>query len=532
MEKLLWQTYEDRQDLLLRLVNHQTITHSAGEKTFPSFVKQLLLQLNYFQAHKDHIHLVQTEDDKEAVLAFYQAPTSKKTITLISHYDTVGIEDYGSFQSESTDPVALMNIFQQYSNYLSEDAIADLNNDTYLFGRGTMDMKAGLMLHLSLIELATVEQWDINLILITVPDEEVNSSGMRKAVSVLAELTKQHQLNIQLHLNSEPTFQQSEQEEAHYIYSGSIGKIMPGVLCYGKETHVGNPFEGVSSNYMMSYINQAIEYNTAFKETYEHETTPVPVSLICRDNKQVYDVQTPFSTFSLYNLFIYQRTPKQVYRQFIDTVITAVERCENNLLKILETEDLPFETKINVLTYEQLTDYAIQQYGKGKVQQIINDAIAETPELSLQSIAVVNQLIQLCRDITPAVVTFFATPYYPAVNASDDKQVQSIIAHVKHLMFTEFNRTSKHVHYFNGISDSSYLKFDADLEQIEVYEHNAPNFKQTYDIPFVAIKEISAPTLLCGPIGKDAHKVSERLHKESAFKELPVILKSVIQQYI
>ena len=55
------------------------------------FVKQLLLQLNYFQEHKGHIHLVPTEDDKEAVLAFYQAPTSKKTITLISHYDTVGI---------------------------------------------------------------------------------------------------------------------------------------------------------------------------------------------------------------------------------------------------------------------------------------------------------------------------------------------------------------------------------------------------------------------------------------------------------
>ena len=46
------------------------------------------------------------------------------------------------------------------------------------------------------------------------------------------------------------------------------------------------------------------------------------------------------------------------------------------------------------------------------------------------------------------------------------------------------------------------------LEQIEVYERNAPNFRRTYDIPFSAIKEISAPTLLCGPIGKDAHKVN------------------------
>ena len=60
----------------------------------------------------------------------------------------------------------MKKIFQQYSNYLSEEAVEDLNSDTYLFGRGIMDMKAGLMLHLSLIELATVEQWDINLVLI------------------------------------------------------------------------------------------------------------------------------------------------------------------------------------------------------------------------------------------------------------------------------------------------------------------------------------------------------------------------------
>ncbi len=145
-----------------------------------------------------------------------------------------------------------------------------------------MDMKAGLMLHLSLIEQASIEAWDINLILVTVPDEEVNSSGMRKAVETIARLKQQHQLDIQLHLNSEPTFQQASADEHHYIYSGSIGKIMPGVLCYGKETHVGNPMDGLSSNFMMSYINQAIEYNDEFKETFENETTPLPVSLMTK----------------------------------------------------------------------------------------------------------------------------------------------------------------------------------------------------------------------------------------------------------
>ncbi|SUM34802.1 peptidase [Staphylococcus gallinarum] len=75
------------------------------------------------------------------------------------------------------------------------------------------------------------------------------------------------------------------------------------------------------------------------------------------------------------------------------------------------------------LTYEQLLDYAIKQHGKGKVQQIIDEAIGKTSDLNLQSVAVVDELIQLCRDITPAVVTFFATPYYPAVNASDNQQI-------------------------------------------------------------------------------------------------------------
>lgn len=96
----------------------------------------------------------------------------------------------------------------------------------------------------------------------------------------------------------------------------------------------------------------------------------------------------------------------------------------------------------------------------------------------------------------------------------------------------QFQRQSERVHYFNGISDSSYLNFDGDMEQIAAYEKNTPNFNKTYQLPFEVIKDISAPILLCGPIGKDAHKVSERLHKKSAFEELPVVLEQIINSYI
>src|SRR5699024_17414 len=104
---------------------------------------------------------------------------------------------------------------------------------------------------------------------------------------------KEKNLNILLHLNSEPTFQQAPGSNTHYVYSGTIGKLMPSVYIYGKETHVGNAMNGLSSNWLMSFLNRKIEYNHSFIETYEGESTPLPVSLMMRDLKEQYDVQTP-----------------------------------------------------------------------------------------------------------------------------------------------------------------------------------------------------------------------------------------------
>jgi len=71
---------------------------------------------------------------------------------------------------------------------------------------------------------------------------------MHAAVQKLNQIRKEDHLDIALHLNSEPTFSQAENDPNHYVYSGTIGKIMPSVLCYGKETHVGQPLNGISSN--------------------------------------------------------------------------------------------------------------------------------------------------------------------------------------------------------------------------------------------------------------------------------------------
>src|SRR5699024_11134979 len=173
-----------------------------------------------------------------------------------------------------------------------EGARGDVLSDEYLFGQGTMDMKMGLVLHLHLLELASNENWPINLMLVTVPDEEVGSAGMRAAVKDMIKLGEQHGLDFNLFLNSEPTFSQRPQDENYYIYSGTIGKIMPSALFYARETHAGEPLSGINAHYMASFMTNRMEYASDFtEEAYGEKTTP-PVCLKTIDLKKDYSTQT------------------------------------------------------------------------------------------------------------------------------------------------------------------------------------------------------------------------------------------------
>ena len=69
---------------------------------------------------------------------------------------------------------------------------------------------------------------------------------MRAAVTKLLELKEKYNLIYKLFLNGEPVFTQEPGDGSFYVYSGSIGKIMPSALFYGKETHVGEPLSGIT----------------------------------------------------------------------------------------------------------------------------------------------------------------------------------------------------------------------------------------------------------------------------------------------
>src|SRR5699024_11558936 len=79
-------------------------------------------------------------------------------------------------------------------------------------------------------------------------------------------IKKKHSLDISLFLNSEPSFTQRPEDPNYYIYSGSIGKIMPSALFYGIETHAGEPLRGLNAYYMASFLNRQMEFTDTFSE--------------------------------------------------------------------------------------------------------------------------------------------------------------------------------------------------------------------------------------------------------------------------
>lgn len=528
VEKMMWDTPEKLRSLLCEIVSWESQTLTKGEQQFSKKLQAKLQQLQYFIENPAYLNLYDVDHERKVVSALYKNADIKETVVLISHYDTVQIEEYGSFMPLATLPEELTNAFLVNPSMLNSSARKDLASGDYLFGRGVMDMKMGLALHMQLIETAIDEQWPINLLLITVPDEEVNSAGMRQAVKRIVEIQKKQNLDIILFLNSEPSFSQGPTDLKEYIYSGTIGKIMPAALFYGKETHVGEPLKGITAPFMSAFLTVEMEWNDQFLEEDYGEITPLPVSLQLKDLKEQYSTQTPYRAVTMYNVFMMKRSAGEVMTIFEEVAKKAMAKCQDHYQLICQRQGVEEIGNIQVLRFEELFAYAIKKMGGKRVAEIKNLVISnESLDDREKSLKIADQLLIQCQELAPAVILLFAPPYYPPVNSSENLLIKGSIS----LLLEEskkYNIPLEQIHYFNGICDLSYCHFQPDKDW-QTYEKNTPVWGETYTIPFEEISQLSAPVLNVGPFGKDAHQISERLHVKSAFEEMPELLYELIK---
>ncbi|WP_423800525.1 M20/M25/M40 family metallo-hydrolase [Neobacillus sp. SAB-20_R2A] len=530
MTQLKWGTPKALRELLCEVVSWKSMTLTEGEREFPSKVAAKLKGLTYFQENPEHLGLHDADLGRRFVTALYKHPSALGTVVLISHFDTVNTEEYGDLQEYAYQPEELTRLLHSRIDELPAEAREDLLSGEYLFGRGTMDMKMGLVMHMGLIEKASVEQWPINLLLLTVPDEEVNSSGMRAAVPKLLELKEKHQLTFKLFLNGEPVFTQEPGDRNYYVYSGSIGKIMPSALFYGKETHVGQPLSGITAPYIASFLTQRMEWNLSLQETVMGERTPLPVTLQQKDLRSEYSVQTPYRSAALYNVFLMQRNAEEIMNMFEKVATDAAKACNQAYHEICKEQTVTPVGDVRVLRYEDLEKHAVRKFGVEYVAGI-KAAIQKREEWDdrEKSFRIADALIIECQELAPAIVLLYAPPYYPAVNSSENELVKKCISYVKERGFEKFGLPVNQVHYFNGISDLSYVNYQDAGEGWTVFKENTPVWGTSYSIPFDEMTKLHAPVLNVGPLGKDAHKRTERLHIKNAFEEVPALVEGMVK---
>lgn len=531
-----WQSKEGLKALTISLCEYASVTGSQEEIGIMEFVDYELRTLTYFSENSDHLQTHYTDDGRKFVTALVKSKEpSAETIILMGHLDVVDVEDYGEWKNLAFRPRELTVQMLEQRESLPDFVQKDLEKDEWIFGRGVMDMKAGIALSMSMIEAAAAGEFEGNLMLLAVPDEEVNSAGMRTAVPVLQELARHHNLNYKVVWNTEPMFTKYPGDTQRYLYQGSLGKILPGFYCYGEEAHVAEPFSGLNGNFMASHITSLLELNPMFTEKVEEEKTPPPANLIQKDLKEEYSTQIPHAAVTIFNLMSMGKPLKEVTKDLLEIAGTAAENIIRDYnereKKFAETLDyIPRKRNINIYTYEQLWDLAVSKVGEEEAERMLSYLQAEVQgddrELSYR---IVHEMASVCKDKAPMIVLFYAPPYYPPVSSKGDKTIDTFSSELIKIAKDESDIDLEMVNYFPGLSDLSYTSLPGGAEALTPLLKNMPLWGVTYDLPLAEMEELNMSMINFGPDGRDPHSWLERLNVTYSFEKLPPVMKKGIK---
>lgn len=535
----IWQTKKDLINLLNKLVEHESVTGSPAEIALCEYIHLRLNELSYFQKNPHFLQLHPMTDGRTFITALVKKGTAKKTVILLSHFDVVDVHDYGEWKHLAFRPDVLTAEMYKRKREMSHDVQHDLENGEWLFGRGTMDMKAGIALHMSMIERACEGAYDGNLLLLSVPDEERHSTGMIEAVDVLSDMAQKFGLQYVAFLNSEPIFSQYPGDENYYIYTGSVGKVLPGFFCYGKETHAGEPFAGLNANFMVSQVTKTLELNTDFCEQVEGEVTPPPTNLMQKDLKEGYSVKTPNTAVTNFNILVMEQPLETINGKLIEVANQSARKIEQHHLQKAEQYArwqafLPSDFRINVFTYEELWHMAVTRHGTEEIQRRRAYILTNFHELGDRDLStrLVSDLAALCKEHAPMIVLFYNPPFYPAVSSRNNPFIRNVVSHVIRYSREEHQITLKRRCFFPGLSDLSFSGMKPFPNALLPLVSNMPLYGDGYDLPLQALRALQVPVMNLGPFGKDAHQWTERLNLDYSFGTLHDLLSFTIAKLL
>ena len=525
------------------LVKINSITNTKGEVDIALYIYNFLASLDYFKLNKDNLILQELGDklNRKNVIAIINGTNKElsfdnKSIVLLSHFDTVDIEDYQNLKEVAFDIDKITTKFKELivdsdkifslSNTFSQELIEDINNDFYLFGRGVLDMKSGVAVNISLIKKLSenVSKFNGNIIGLFVSDEETNSLGMLKALDFLYYLKKEKSFRYISCIDTDYIVKEKKRDKILVnSYYGSVGKVLIGFYIKGIETHVGEPQKGLNPCLILAKIVESLEMNKniilnrlSLKKIKDSYLIP-PTFIYSKDLKESYSVKTPSDAFAFLNVLLYDNNIEKI----INNVKKILEKNLSSFIRKYNLEILYYSEFLTLVNnklkenydkiYHSIKEFLISKYCQGEIDERY---------YSLYFVKKLNEYL----DFKPRIILFLSPPFYPAVinkNKSILKILKKILNEVNGVYGYEFELKP----FFPYISDLSFL---AKIDNMEYITDNLVGFNEVYFLDFNKMNEISMDVFDIGSLGNDAHKFTERLDSFYTFNILPNIILSFI----
>ena len=544
--------YDEALTITKKLVSIPSMNNSdGGERAVADYMAAWIQELPYFKEHPEQVVIQPLKNDpydriNVLAIAFGTRSDSKQTIILHGHHDTVGVDDFGSIKEYAFDCDALPEKIKAITS--DPEVLADIESGEWMFGRGSSDMKSGNAVNMALMRYFTehLDQFDGNLIFMTNPVEENQHTGIIESLSVLEELQKKYGLTYKMAMNTDFISPAFPGDKSHYFHAGAVGKILPCFYIIGKPTHSGQGFEGFSASMVAAEIERRMDMRAEFSDVYNGEFAMPPTVLKMKDLKPSYDVQTAFSAFVYFNYFIHNMEMDEVFdrlRQVAEQALCAVDAYtdEQNRIycQMTGTDYYKRDYTLNVMEYSQLYQKAkeVKPDLDQEIRAITNRELEENLDRRELCLKIVEYLANSILSInTPTVIVFLAPPYCPHNTLKreipEEGALLDSVVELLDQLGQELGEDLRMMQFFPVLTDSSYLKLDDTDTSIRALVDNFPDMKGHYDVPLDQIKRLNIPAFNFGCHGKDAHKWTERVHKEYSFGKLPIIMLRTLEKYL
>lgn len=489
--------------------------------------------------------------------------TSDKTIILMAHFDTVGIDDFARYGNKEIafQPDVLAEEMKKYFESKSVLDIAEksawthLQTGDWLFGRGSVDMKSGVAINIAVLRAFAkpdenghrlIDELDGNILLLACPDEETESVGVLSAVTNLLKLREKEKLNYIGVINTDYTAARDENENIRFIYSGTVGKLLPSFYILGVRTHVGEVFRGIDASHVAAELVSEINLNPEWMDRWNGtlgnenltEVAVPPVALHMRDLKPSYNVETAGDAFVYVNWLTLQMTPqnamqmmKKVSEQALSSVTKRIEESYTQFEKLGGQSQTPPEWNGLVISYDELVEKASLSVAdlNAWIKNKVNEFSSQTKDSRALSSWLIAELTQLAKLNGPVIVTFFSPPYYPSVLPQENELTQAVASAI-----SKFDAEIQFRAFYPYISDLSYLRLDNNdgLASLKKFMPLFDLENKIYSLDsnkLTEIKALNCPVINIGPFGRDAHGLYERVYMPYSFETAPQIIFETIK---